>query len=164
MSNKLDMFDSQSMQKQHENEALYLRLKYLKQSAETLVRQKNFLMETIEKSREELKHQMEVLEEAMTSQNKSKSYLISVEKATKQTRNMSELGENALSNIENIIKFLKVEKMYELVFQAEPPVQPSIHSIIEKESNNTLLPKTEHHIEAENSIDATNKVALPGSD
>ena len=35
---------------------------------------------------------------------------------------MSELGENALSNIENIIKFLKVEKMYELVFQAEPPV------------------------------------------
>lgn len=62
---------------------MYLRLKYLKQSAETLVRQKNFLMETIEKSQQELKHQMEILEEAMTSQNKSKSYLISVEKATK---------------------------------------------------------------------------------
>jgi hypothetical protein len=40
-------------------------------------------METIEKSQQELKHQMEILEEAMTSQNKSKSYLISVEKATK---------------------------------------------------------------------------------
>ncbi len=29
---------------------------------------------------------------------------------------MSEMGANALTNVENIIKFLKVEKMYELVF------------------------------------------------
>ena len=106
---------------------------------------------------------MEILEEAMTSQNKSKSYLISVEKATKQTRNMSELGANALSNIESIIKFLKVEKMYELVFQAELPVQASIHSI-DKENINTLSPKSEHHIKAENQVDALHKVPLSGSD
>jgi len=30
MSSKLDQFDSQSLQRQHENETLYLRLKYLK--------------------------------------------------------------------------------------------------------------------------------------
>ena len=54
MSNKLDFFNSQSQQKQHENEALYLRLKYLRQIAETLVRQKNFLLETLDKSRFEL--------------------------------------------------------------------------------------------------------------
>ena len=106
---------------------------------------------------------MEILEEAMTSQNKSKSYLISVEKATKQTKNMSELGANALSNIENIIKFLKVEKMYELVFQAEPPIQASIHSI-DKDNTNTLSPKSEHHIKAEIPNDGPNKVQLPGSD
>lgn len=34
---------------------------------------------------------------------------------------MSELGSAALHNIENIVKFLKVEKMYELVFEVEPP-------------------------------------------
>jgi hypothetical protein len=34
---------------------------------------------------------------------------------------MSELGSAALHNIENIVKFLKVEKMYELVFDVEPP-------------------------------------------
>jgi hypothetical protein len=34
---------------------------------------------------------------------------------------MSELGMAALHNIENIVKFLKVEKMHELVFDVEPP-------------------------------------------
>ena len=62
---------------------------------------------------------MQQLEEAMINQNKSKSYLISVEKSIKQTRDMSELGAAALGNIENIVKFLKVEKMYELVFDVE---------------------------------------------
>lgn len=64
---------------------------------------------------------MQQLEEAMINQNKSKSYLISVEKSIKQTRDMSELGSAALQNIENIVKFLKVEKMYELVFDVEQP-------------------------------------------
>ena len=57
----------------------------------------------------------------MITQNKSKSYLISVEKSIKQTKDMSELGSAALTNIENIVKFLKVEKMYELVFEVEQP-------------------------------------------
>jgi hypothetical protein len=54
--------------------------------------------------------------------------------------------------------------MYELVFQAEPPVQPSTHSTIDKDPANTLAPKTEHHIKGENTIDAQNKVILPGAD
>jgi hypothetical protein len=75
---------------------------------------------------------------------------------------MSELGSNALLNIENIIKFLKVEKMYELVFQAEPPTYQS-H---EKEPKGTLSPKSEHHIQAESTIevDVDVKVVLEGAD
>jgi DUF1009 family protein len=57
----------------------------------------------------------------MLNQNKSKSYLISVEKSIKQTKDMSEQGVIALANIENIVKFLKVDKMYELVFEVESP-------------------------------------------
>ena len=34
---------------------------------------------------------------------------------------MSELGSAALTNIENIVRFLKVEKMHELVFESEQP-------------------------------------------
>jgi len=40
-------------------------------------------METLEKSRNELARAMSSLEEAIISQNKSKSYLISVEKSIK---------------------------------------------------------------------------------
>lgn len=64
---------------------------------------------------------MTQLQESMINQNKSKSYLISVEKSIKQTKDMSELGTAALSNMENIVKFLKIEKMYELVFDVEQP-------------------------------------------
>jgi hypothetical protein len=53
--------------------------------------------------------------------------------------------------------------MYELVFQAEPPIQASIHSI-DKDNTNTLSPKSEHHIKADIPIDGPNKVPLPGSD
>jgi len=98
-----------------------LRLKYLRQITDTLKRQKVFLSETLHKSKLELAAAMSQLEEAMISQNKSKSYLISVEKSIKQTREMSELGSAALTNIEHIVRFLKVEKMHELVFEAEQP-------------------------------------------
>jgi len=52
----------------------------------------------------------------MINQNKSKSYLISIEKSIKQTREISDLGNTSLVNIENIIKFFKVEKLHDLVF------------------------------------------------
>lgn len=60
-----------------------MRLKYLKQITDTLKRQKLFLIETLDKSKNELQHAMAQLEEAMITQNKSKSYLISVEKSIK---------------------------------------------------------------------------------
>jgi len=59
---------------------------------------------------------MAQIQESMINQNKSKSYLISVEKAIKQTQSMQEMGVNALKNFEQIITFFKTEKMYELVF------------------------------------------------
>lgn len=115
---------------------------------------------------------MELLEDSLINQNKSKSYLISVEKATKQTRVLSEMGANALTNVENIIKFLKVEKMYELVFQAEPPMATS-PSLKDPETNQS---KTEQrsitnntHVSESKQENTTNqsarlKTPLAGSD
>lgn len=57
----------------------------------------------------------------MLSQNKNKSYLVSVEKAVKQSRNVAELGTQALHNICQIVKFFKIEKMHQLVFNTDSP-------------------------------------------
>jgi hypothetical protein len=73
-------------------------------------------LETLQKSKQELRFNMAQIQESMINQNKSKSYLISVEKAIKQTQSMQEMGVNSLKNFEQIITFFKTEKMYELVF------------------------------------------------
>lgn len=64
---------------------------------------------------------MNQLESGMLSQNKNKSYLVSVEKAIKQSRNVAEISKSALQNILQIVKFFKVEKIHSLVFQTEEP-------------------------------------------
>lgn len=91
-------------------------MKYLRQCTETLQRQKIFVLETLQKSKQDLRFNMAQIQESMINQNKSKSYLISVEKAIKQTQGMQEMGVNALKSFEQIITFFKTEKMYELVF------------------------------------------------
>ena len=55
---------------------------------------------------------MNQLESSMLSQNKNKSYLVSVEKAIKQSRNVAEISKSALQNILQIVKFFKVEKIH----------------------------------------------------
>ena len=57
----------------------------------------------------------------MMSQNKNKSYLVSIEKAIKQSRNVAEISKSAMQNILQIVKFFKVEKIHQLIFQTEEP-------------------------------------------
>lgn len=64
---------------------------------------------------------MQQLESSMLSQNKNKSYLVSVEKAVKQSKGVADCGTAALLNIEKIVKFLKIEKLHSLVFETEVP-------------------------------------------
>ena len=68
-----------------ETQIVYLRLKYLRQTAETLFRQKEFLNESLSRSKQEFNNEMGELRDGMLSQNKNKEYLISVEKSIKQT-------------------------------------------------------------------------------
>jgi len=102
---------------------LYLRLRYMRQTTDVLLRQKSFLMDTLDKSKNELEAKMNQLEASMLNQNKNKSYLVSVEKAIKQSRNVAEISKSALHNILQIVKFFKVEKIHELVFQTEEPCE-----------------------------------------
>ena len=75
---------------------------------------------------------MNQLESGMLSQNKNKSYLVSVEKAIKQSRNVAEISKSALQNILQIVKFFKVEKIHSLVFQTE---EPTDHTDVISESS-----------------------------
>lgn len=88
----------------------------MRQTADVLLRQKHFLSDTLGRSKHELEAKMNQLESSMLSQNKNKSYLVSVEKAIKQSRNVAEISKSALQNILQIVKFFKVEKIHQLVF------------------------------------------------
>ena len=55
----------------------------------------------------------------MLSENKNKSYLVSVEKAVKQARTVAEISNSALQNIQQIVKFFKIEKMHSLIFESD---------------------------------------------
>jgi hypothetical protein len=80
-------------------------------------------MVTLQKSKDHLSNKMLQLESSMLSQNKNKSYLVSVEKAVKQSRSVAECGTQALHNICQIVKFFKIEKMHQLVFNTESTTQ-----------------------------------------
>lgn len=60
------------------------------------------------------------LRDGMLSQNKNKEYLISVEKSIKQTQRMVDLGITSIENIEQIVGFFKIEKLYQLIFDEDP--------------------------------------------
>lgn len=89
----------------------------MRQTADVLLRQKQFLSDTLLKSKQELESKMNQLEQSMLSQNKNKSYLVSIEKAIKQSRNVAEISKSAMQNILQIVKFFKVEKIHSLVFE-----------------------------------------------
>ncbi len=82
-----------------QNNILELKLKFVKESTDTLVKQKKFIMEDTERSKEQLKKESLRIEERMMNENSNKDYLISVKKAVKQSQEMIEMGLQALSNV-----------------------------------------------------------------
>ena len=86
----------------------------MRQIAEVLLRQKGFLLETLEKSKKELEVKMIHLEATMLSQNKNKPYLVSAEKAVKKSREVEEISKSAMTNIQSIVKFFKIETVHQV--------------------------------------------------
>jgi hypothetical protein len=74
-----------------------LKLKLLRDSVETLYKQKMFIVENIERSRDILKRESEQVEENMMKQNDNKEYLISVKKAVNLSKTMLDMGLQAIS-------------------------------------------------------------------
>jgi hypothetical protein len=70
------------------------------------------LNESLSRSKQEFNQEMGELRDGMLSQNKNKEYLISVEKSIKQTQRMVDLGVTSIENIEHIVSFFKIEKLY----------------------------------------------------
>jgi chromosome segregation ATPase len=100
---------------QKENSILLLRQKYLKQSTATLAKQKVFLFETLAKGEGEIRETLQRMENAMLADNNNQAYLVSVEKCIKQAKKMADMGTGALQNISQILQFLKIEKLHQLL-------------------------------------------------
>lgn len=74
-----------------------------------------FLSETLSKGREEIQTTLYKMEKAMMADNNNQAYLVSVEKCIKQATKMADMGTEALQNIAQILEFLKIEKLHQLL-------------------------------------------------
>lgn len=78
-----------------------------------------FLFETLAKGEGEIRETLQRLENAMLADNNNQAYLVSVEKCIKQAKKMADMGTGALHNISQILQFLKIEKLHQLLSDEE---------------------------------------------
>ena len=99
-----------------ENTILELKIKYVKESTEILLKQKQFTIDNIEKSVRQLGEEKERVMKMMMDENQNRGdYLISVKKAVGQAQNMLNLGMSALNNLLQITSFFKVEELLAMI-------------------------------------------------
>lgn len=77
---------------QKRNSILELKLKLVRDSVETLFKQKMFIVDNIAKSSADLARQSSEAEANMMRENDNKEYLISVKKAIKISQTMVDMG------------------------------------------------------------------------
>jgi len=77
---------------QKRNSILELKLKLVRDSVETLYKQKMFIVDNIAKSSADLARQSSEAEANMMRENDNKEYLISVKKAIKISQTMVDMG------------------------------------------------------------------------
>jgi len=73
------------------------------------------LFETLNKGTGEIQENLAKMESAMMADNNNQAYLVSVEKCIKQAKKMADMGTAALQNISQILQFLKIEKLHQLL-------------------------------------------------
>lgn len=84
---------------QKRNSILELKLKLVRDSVETLYKQKMFIVDNIAKSSADLARQSSEAEANMMRENDNKEYLISVKKAIKISQTMVDMGLKAITNV-----------------------------------------------------------------
>ncbi len=75
-----------------QNSILELKLRLIRDSVETLYKQKMFIVDNIERSSRNLARESAQAEQALMNQNDNQEYLISVKKAVKMSQTMVDLG------------------------------------------------------------------------
>ena len=74
-------------------------------------------MENIERSRLMLLKESEQVEDKMMKQNDNKEYLISIKKAVKLSKEMLDMGFHAISQVQSIVAFLKIDEVRNLILE-----------------------------------------------
>ena len=97
LQERIETYNNQCIVLQKQNSIGGLKIRLIKDSVETLFKQKIFIMENIERSRVLLLKESEQVEEKMMKQNDDKEYLISIKKAVKLSKEMLDMGFHAIS-------------------------------------------------------------------
>jgi|LauGreDrversion4_2_1035121.scaffolds.fasta_scaffold37436_3 hypothetical protein len=74
-----------------------------------------FIVENIERSRNELVKESAAVEANMMSENDNKEYLISVKKAVKISQTMVDIGLQAISKVLQVVAFLKIDEIRNMI-------------------------------------------------
>ncbi len=74
-----------------------------------------FIVENIDRSSKNLAKESAQVEETMMNQNDNKEYLISVKKAVKMSQTMVELGLQAITQVSQIVAFLKIDEVRNMI-------------------------------------------------
>eukprot|EP00347_Sterkiella_histriomuscorum_P013376 403364949 len=106
-----------------------LKLQFVKESTQNLLRQKNFLIEDLQKSKKQLTEESDSLEVKAAEQNPAnQDYLISIKKAVAQSKAMLQIGLNSLSNSLQIVSFLKIEELLQMIVEQERNLKDNIQT------------------------------------
>jgi len=91
---------------QNENEVLRkgvgimeMKIRYLGESLDTLLKQKQFISNEIGQSMQGMKSNFDALKHNMITSNNNKDYLISVRKAANQAQSILDMGVDALNKV-----------------------------------------------------------------
>jgi len=115
LNKQIEVLENSKEVSNKENSILQMKQKYLKQQTETLAKQKVFMSETINKGRQDIKDEIQKLENAMLADNNNQDYMLSVKKCIEKAKYFADMGNDSLSNLSQILNFLKIEKLHGLL-------------------------------------------------
>lgn len=134
LQERIETFNNQNQVLAKQNSIIDLKLRLIRDSVETLYKQKMFIVENIERSRRDLARESAQVEANMMSENGNQEYLISVKKAVKISQTMVDLGLNAIQNVANIVAFLKIDEVRNLIVNQEQSSQEVTKAAVESGS------------------------------
>jgi hypothetical protein len=103
-----------------------------------LHKQKLFLESTLIRGKGEIWENLKIIEKKILEDNNNENFLISIRKCFEYANQVAGMGSNVLDNIQQILAFLKIEKLHSLLSDAQEieALEQNVQQTIEKSREN----------------------------